>query len=450
MGIPIPRAVPREETTEQYPVEERPLLYPTVSGGGALRRFPRQPLMPEGPIVVRRFPTGAVITIVVIVLLGLLAFWGFNSGWFQGEVWQKPLTTVQQFFSSINLPQWLSLGSEDTTPPVISEVTVSDITESSATVMWVTDEPATSQVMICDPNGRCTWTDLDENMVTEHLVALSGLEPGLTYHLTITSTDAKGNQSLYEEDFTTKGGVAKVSISNISVSDITEYSATVTWSTSQPTKGQVEYGTTTAYGTTTPLSTEPTTTHRVVLSKLQPGTTYHYRVRVEEQGGGAVLSEDRTFTTRSTAVGLETGITEGKLAIDFTLPDLEGKKISLSQFRGKVVMIKFWVDSLSCRNEMPIIQSFYQKWSDKGFVVLAVNWRQTPEQVEAFVKDKKLTFTVLLDETGEVNARYNVAPSVTSVTVLVDRNGVIKERRDATFKSEIQIENIVKPLLSAE
>jgi len=433
-----------EEAGEQPPMMPgQP--YRAVPVGGA-PRFRGQPLMPEGPIPARRFPAGAVVIAVVIALLGLLAFWGFNSGWFQGETWQKPLTAVQEFFSGIKLP----FVSRDTVPPVIDSVQVDDITETGAVVVWNTDEPATSQVMICDPSGRCTWTDLDETLVTKHSVVLSGLEPGLTYHLTITSTDAKGNQSLSEKDFTTKGGVVALSISGITVSGITEHGATIGWSTNQPAKGQVEYGTTTAYGAATPLSEALSTTHKVVLSGLNPNTTYHYRVRVQGAGGEPVVSQDMNFKTRSAVAGLETGTTEGKLAVDFTLPDLEGKKVSLSQFRGKVVMIKFWVDSLSCRNEMPVIQSFYARWADKGFVVLAVNWKQTSEQVKAFVKDKGLTFTVLLDEKGEINAMYGVVPSIYPVTVIVDRDGVIRERRDAPFKSEIQIENIVKPLLQAD
>jgi peroxiredoxin len=407
--------------------------------------------MPEGPLVARRFPTGVVVIVVVILLLGLVGFAGFNAGWFSGETWQKPISAVQDFFSGVKLPSWFPFVSKDTTPPVISEVVLSDITETGATVRWLTNEPATSQVMICDPSGRCTWTDLDETLVTEHTVVLSGLEPGLTYHLTITSTDARGNQSLHETDFTTKGKETAVTlaISGISVTNVTETAATITWSTNQPARGQLEYGTTTSYGNSTPLSGE-LTSHKAVLSGLSPNTTYHYRIKVQDAAGREVVSEDRTFKTRSAVTGVEKGTTVGKLAEDFTLPDLEGKKVSLSQFRGKVVMVKFWVDSQSCRTELPIIQSFYQKWQDKGFVVLAVNWMQTPEQVKAFVKDKGLTFTVLLDENGEVNAKYGVKPSIYAVTIVVDKNGVIRERRDPAFKSELQIEAVVKPLLEGE
>src|SRR5512146_2449014 len=63
----------------------------------------------------------------------------------------------------------------------------------------------------------------------------------------------------------------------------------------------------------------------------------------------------------------------------FTLPDLKGDKITLpDDFRGKVVVIRFWIDSCkSCEKEMPEIDQIYSKYKDKGLVVLAVNVGQS-------------------------------------------------------------------------
>lgn len=86
----------------------------------------------------------------------------------------------------------------DTTPPVISGVVVSNITESGATIRWTTDESATSQVMIEDPDGLCTWTEPDESLVTDHSVALGGLEASTTYHYTVISADESENEATSE------------------------------------------------------------------------------------------------------------------------------------------------------------------------------------------------------------------------------------------------------------
>ena len=66
--------------------------------------------------------------------------------------------------------------------------------------------------------------------------------------------------------------------------------------------------------------------------------------------------------------------TVGMQAEDFQLTDLEGKSQSLSQYRGKIVLLNFWATWCKpCTTEMPAMQTAYDKLRDKGFVVLAVN-----------------------------------------------------------------------------
>ncbi len=385
-----------------------------------------------------------VVLILIIIGLGLLGFAAWKLDWLK-----SPLNAVQGFVSGIELPQWLPIGTKDTTPPVISNVEVSDITETSAVVTWETDEPTTSQVMVCDPEGGCTWTELDETLVTAHSVSLSGLKPNIVYKFTATSTDARENQVIYEGEFTTLSGTVATQpqISGVKVANITDSTAVINWQTDKPASSQVEYGTTDAYGSTTPLDQKLTTSHSITITGLNPTTTYHFRVRAKDASGSEATSQDQTFTTRGTvAVAAETGPEVGKRAPDFTLPDINGKTVNLSDFRGKIVMLKFWVDSQSARNEMPVIQAFYEKWSGEELILLAVNWKQTPEDVQKFVKEKGLTFPVLLDQTGEVAAKYRVSPSTNPTTFFINSAGVIKERRDAPLRNETQIENILNSM----
>src|SRR5713226_6722311 len=59
---------------------------------------------------------------------------------------------------------------------------------------------------------------------------------------------------------------------------------------------------------------------------------------------------------------------------DFTLPDLQGKKVALKDFRGKLVLLNFWASWCTpCREEMPAMERLYQEFKDKGLVILAVN-----------------------------------------------------------------------------
>jgi len=84
----------------------------------------------------------------------------------------------------------------DKTPPVISAVSVSNIAETSATVTWTTDEPATSQVDYGQTTSYSSSTPLDEELVTNHSVNLSGLESNTIYHCRVKSKDEVGNDAL--------------------------------------------------------------------------------------------------------------------------------------------------------------------------------------------------------------------------------------------------------------
>lgn len=85
-------------------------------------------------------------------------------------------------------------------------------------------------------------------------------------------------------------------ISNIHVTDITESSARITWTTDQITQGLVEYGTTTSYGSAAPDLLEETT-HSVTLTNLTPSATYHFRVVASSNNGTTTYSSDRSFKT---------------------------------------------------------------------------------------------------------------------------------------------------------
>ncbi len=91
----------------------------------------------------------------------------------------------------------------DSTPPAIIDPTVVDITETSARVIWTTDEPATSAV---DYGLDATYgTQVsDTSLVIDHSVILVGLDPGTTYHYKVGSSDAWGNYAESGDDtFTT-------------------------------------------------------------------------------------------------------------------------------------------------------------------------------------------------------------------------------------------------------
>lgn len=115
----------------------------------------------------------------------------------------------------------------------------------------------------------------------------------------------------------------------------------------------------------------------------------------------------------------------GDPAPDFTLKNLEGETINLSDFKGQPVLINFWATWCGpCRIEMPIIDAMYQKYKDEGFVVLAVDVQESITIVQSFVNSMGLTFPILLDLTGEIaDGPYRIRAFPTSY--FVGRDGEI-------------------------
>jgi len=135
-------------------------------------------------------------------------------------------------------------------------------------------------------------------------------------------------------------------------------------------------------------------------------------------------------------------LASGKPAPNFILKTLDGKEVSLNDYRGKVVLINFWASWCPpCREEMPLFRKVYENYKDKGFELLAISIDASQEAVIRFVKDYGLSFPVLLDD-GRVSNLYRVQGLPTSI--LVDREGRIVKVRLGEYK---EIENDLKKIL---
>jgi peroxiredoxin len=112
-------------------------------------------------------------------------------------------------------------------------------------------------------------------------------------------------------------------------------------------------------------------------------------------------------------------------APDFTLSNLDGTKVALSDLKGQVVLINVWATWCPpCRVEMPTIQAAYEQYHNQGFTVVAVNLKEDPSAVEAFMREHQLTFPALLDADGQVSRTYQAVSLPSSF--FVDRRGVIR------------------------
>jgi peroxiredoxin len=134
----------------------------------------------------------------------------------------------------------------------------------------------------------------------------------------------------------------------------------------------------------------------------------------------------------------------GTAAFDFNCYDLKGRTWRLNEVRGKVLLLRFWNDGcLSCRFEMPVIEKYYRRLKSEGFMVLAVNVRQSAAVAEAFTAQLDITFPVLLDSDGKMAQRYGVYAVPTSF--LIDRQGIIQEIFvGEVFKDEKLLRGLLK------
>ena len=94
--------------------------------------------------------------------------------------------------------------------------------------------------------------------------------------------------------------------------------------------------------------------------------------------------------------------------INFTLADLNGKKWTLKDLRGKVVLVNFWATWCPpCRKEMPDLETLYERFQGQGLVVLSIS-DETADKVKPFIAERKITYPVLLDKGRKVNEEFAV------------------------------------------
>jgi thiol-disulfide isomerase/thioredoxin len=122
-------------------------------------------------------------------------------------------------------------------------------------------------------------------------------------------------------------------------------------------------------------------------------------------------------------------IAKGTPAPEIDLPTLEGGRVKLSALRGHPVVVTFWGTWCPpCRVEFPELVAAHQKYREAGLEVLAVNQRDQElrtSDVQAFVKEFSVEFTVALDSRGRSRRSYRLIALPT--TVFIDSAGIIQE-----------------------
>ncbi len=122
---------------------------------------------------------------------------------------------------------------------------------------------------------------------------------------------------------------------------------------------------------------------------------------------------------------------ERKPAADFSIPDLEGKPVSLSDYKGQIVMINFWATWCGpCREEIPHFVEFQKKYGPEGFTILGLTIDTIdPEEVKEFALEYKMNYPILYlgKQSKQVMKDYGNFRGIPT-SFLIDRDGLIIRR----------------------
>ena len=218
------------------------------------------------------------------------------------------ITKTSTFTLTVNAPA-------DTTAPIISNISVSQITLSTAQISWTTNENADSRIEYGLSSTYTSLSPLNLAMLTSHSQVLTSLLPSTTYHYRVKSKDGAGLEAVSGDlTFTTASPpdtTPPFQITNLASSNITSNSVTLTWSApgdNQNTSSyEIRYGNTPItsqnFSSQTllqnpPLPKAPGLSESITIGPLLPSSTYHFAIRSKDnEGNASVLSNIISITT---------------------------------------------------------------------------------------------------------------------------------------------------------
>jgi peroxiredoxin len=119
------------------------------------------------------------------------------------------------------------------------------------------------------------------------------------------------------------------------------------------------------------------------------------------------------------------GVEIGRTAPGISGNDLHGEYVTLSMLKGKVVVIYFWTNSC-CGGSLKELEPVYRRQRYNGLEILAINELNAEKEVQSYVKNNALTFTVLTDERSMLSRQYGVFGFPT--ILILDREGMVREK----------------------
>lgn len=140
----------------------------------------------------------------------------------------------------------------------------------------------------------------------------------------------------------------------------------------------------------------------------------------------------------------------GNKAPDFTLPGIDGKSVSLSDYAGKPVIINTWnVNCIECKKEMPFLQETGKQHAGRGLVIISVNTMDSLSTTKEFLSQNNYSFTAtVVDINQEIYKKFGCPQAADPYTFFIGTDGVIKSVKVGGFASREELENEIKKIVN--
>jgi cytochrome c biogenesis protein CcmG/thiol:disulfide interchange protein DsbE len=143
-----------------------------------------------------------------------------------------------------------------------------------------------------------------------------------------------------------------------------------------------------------------------------------------------------------------TGPRASGLAPDFTIQSYSGQTVTLSQLRGKVVIVNFWASWCPpCREEASYLEETWRKYKDKDVMFIGVDWVDTPENALAYIKEFDITYPNGPDVGTKAAQAYRIQG--VPETFFVDKHGSLKGVQIGPLKAP-ELDRKIEELLNAD
>ncbi|MCE2470484.1 MAG: redoxin domain-containing protein [Anaerolineae bacterium] len=161
----------------------------------------------------------------------------------------------------------------------------------------------------------------------------------------------------------------------------------------------------------------------------------------QEEANSLLSTALNSLAEVASDLGPAVGLAEGNRAPDFSINTLDATSLSLSDLSDKVVLLNFWGTWCGpCRREMPEFQKAYEEWGPRGFEIVAIAYNDTEEAMADFRDEFGLSFTLALDDSGDINDAYAIQTRPSSY--LLGKDGLILARHFGIM-TETQIDQLL-------